>query len=88
MGPKLAKKPVNMESKSEPFLDYFFPDLGVSSGSISGTILESKWAKKRQHGPKKGPQGPQRTEKQHLQNRWFYNRKTIFFESWGLSRRA
>ena len=34
------------------FLDDFFIDFGASSGSISGTILESKWAKKRQHGPK------------------------------------
>ena len=42
-----------MKSKSGPIFGQFFADFGASSGSISGAILESKWAKKRQHGPKK-----------------------------------
>ena len=37
----------------DPVLDNFFVDFWASSGSISGPILESKWAKKRQHRPKK-----------------------------------
>ena len=35
------------------FLGHFFADCGASSGSMTGAILESKWANKRQHGPKK-----------------------------------
>ena len=49
MGPNLAPKLLNMESTSGPI---FGPFLG-KFWAMLGAILESKWAKKRQHVPKK-----------------------------------
>ena len=53
IGLKFAQQLLKLDSNNGPSFVFFFADFGVWFVSISGAILESKWGKKRQHGPKK-----------------------------------